>query len=367
MTSFYKRIFPVKFLNYWKKNRIKFSFNKELQNITDDFLKSKSEKFISNYWNILAINHYNYILKDKGVSGYGSSIARWYSTILLIDNSLEKLLNVFSKFKIDLKKVEFCKIHKNFTVVESANYNYICCLLFNFIKKNKKLKFLSKLQKKSYLNFDTPFLKIENFKVSSDMMISLLDYFKIERLVNFKKDKIILEIGAGSGRLSDCILTLNKNTKYLICDIVPSYYLSYKRLKASFPYKKICCLNSEDKQPEVIKEKINKNDIIFIYPSHLSMLSKKSIDCTICVNFLQEVNKKTVLEYFNIINFISKKLYLSVFKNMKNWYSGTLFKKTEKYDFFKGDYDIPNKWKKVFVEELYYPSSQICAGYLLKD
>ena len=367
MKNFYKKIFPLKFSNFWKKNRNKFSFNKELQKITDDFLNSKSEKFISNYWNILSVNHYNNILKDKGISNYGSSIARWYITILSIDNSLEKLLKIFSKVKIDIKKVELCKIHKNLTLVESANYNYICCLLYNFIKKKKKLKFLSKLQKKSYLNSNNPFLKIENFKVSSEMMISLLDYFKITRLVDFKKDKTILEIGAGSGRLSECILTFNKNIKYLICDIVPSYYLSYKRLKASFPDKKICCLSSRDNNPEVIKEKINKNDIIFIYPSHLHMLSKKSIDCTICVNFLQEVNKKNVQEYFNIINLISAKLYLSVFKTTKNWYSGTLLKKTEKYDFFKGDYNIPNKWKKVFVEELYYPSSQICAGYLLKD
>ena len=49
----------------------------------------------------------------------------------------------------------------------------------------------------------------------------------------------ILEIGAGSGRTSEAILSIKKDTKYIICDIHPAIYITYKRLKIAIHNKKI--------------------------------------------------------------------------------------------------------------------------------
>ena len=73
----------------------------------------------------------------------------------------------------------------------------------------------------------------------------------------------ILEIGAGSGRLADAILSLENNKKYVICDIPPAIFISYKRLQVAFPNKKISLLfNVNDK--DEMEKRINENlkDII---------------------------------------------------------------------------------------------------------
>ena len=89
------------------------------------------------------------------------------------------------------------------------------------------------------MGFNHPFITIDNIKISTDKIISLFDFEKINKFHNFNSTDKILEIGAGSGRLSECILSIENNINYTICDIPPSIYISYKRLKLAFPNKKI--------------------------------------------------------------------------------------------------------------------------------
>ena len=54
-------------------------------------------------------------------------------------------------------------------------------------------------------------------------------------LLNLIKDySNFLEIGPGSGRLADTILSIFNNTKYVICDVPLALYVSYFRLKKRF-------------------------------------------------------------------------------------------------------------------------------------
>ena len=71
------------------------------------------------------------------------------------------------------------------------------------------------------MNFEKIFIfqkktKINKKKITSDKLISLLDYQKIQENINLSKAKVVLEIGAGSGRFSQTFLTFHKKTKYII-------------------------------------------------------------------------------------------------------------------------------------------------------
>ena len=48
---------------------------------------------------------------------------------------------------------------------------------------------------------------------------------KIKKAFNIKKFKKILEIGAGSGRTCEAILSIEKDLKYIVCDISYSLYI----------------------------------------------------------------------------------------------------------------------------------------------
>ena len=79
------------------------------------------------------------------------------------------------------------------------------------------------------------------------------------------------------------------------------------------------------------------------------------------------MDKKTIKKYFDFINQISSNFYFSIWSKTKNWYSGGLFKKTERLDFEKGDYPIPNNWDNKLKENLEFPSNQIALGYKINN
>ena len=62
-------------------------------------------------------------------------------------------------------------------------------------------------------------------------------------------------------------------SNYTICDIPPSIYISYKRLKLAFPQKKIEFLIDE-KNPENLNKEIMNNDITFIFPHQIKQLKR---------------------------------------------------------------------------------------------
>ena len=96
-------------------------------------------------------------------------------------------------------------------------------------------------------------------------------------------------------------MTFNQNLRYIICDIPPAIFISYKRLKKTFPDKKIKFLFNYKNEKSLMDE-INNNDISFIFPHQLKLFSKKFFDLVLAIDCLHEMDKKTVKLYFNQIN-----------------------------------------------------------------
>ena len=65
---------------------------------------------------------------------------------------------------------------------------------------------------------------------------------KIALLSGSIKNSTILEIGAGSGRTTETIISLldqDKKIKYVIVDIPPAIYINFLRMKNNYPNKKL--------------------------------------------------------------------------------------------------------------------------------
>ena len=362
MKKILKKIFPEKFKPYWDKNKDNSNFDDTLRFITENFINSKSYSLVSNQWHLLNINDFESI-KNNGLTKYGSEISTHYFTFL--DYSNEHIKNLFKD--LDYNKninynLNILKKHNNLDHKTSIVYNLLCLLLFEKLKKSQSFKLLNNLSEKTYCDFDHPYINIENYKISSDKVISLFDYEKINSFYNLDNRHNILEIGAGSGRLSECLLSINSNLNYTICDIPPSIYISFQRMKLRFPEKKIKLLVNINNTDELYDE-INNNDISFLFPHQIEIIKKNYFDLSIAIDCLHEMDKKTLKYYFNNLNQISNNFYFSIWKKTKNWGSGNLLKKTETLDFENGDYEIPSNWKKKFKEELEFPANQIALGY----
>jgi putative sugar O-methyltransferase len=363
MKKLIQKIYPKRFGNYWKKIKKGQKLDKDLVFISDEFIESKSYSMVSNQWHIYNISHYK-TLAENNLKKIGTTIFGHYHNFFYLDKTLLKNLYKFIDHKkVHKSKLNILKTHNGLDLDEIINHNYLLLLLFYNLKKTKYFKFLKLLKNKTYLSYGNPFIEIDDFKITSDKIISLFDLEYIEKLGSLKKKKI-LEIGAGSGRTSDCIMSVRNCSQYTICDIPPAIFLSYKRLKSRFPQKKITLLINEN-NPKNLLKKINDSDISFIFPHQLELIKEKFYDITIAIDCLHEMDQETLKYYFKNISLISNKIYFSIWKKIKNWYSGGLLKKTEKLNFDDNDYPVPKKWKLNFKKELRFPSSFYGVGYII--
>jgi len=367
------------FKNFWKKNKNSSLVKEELKKMIDFFVTSESYKYVSNYWNYLNIQNMKQIFEnDNNINNFSTSIAlNYYTFIDVTENQVYKTIaNVENE--IFSSKIHFFKKHKNLNYIQSMKYNFLTFLLFlNLIKINyyEKLKLLGD---EGYVSFGDPYIEIEGIKVTSDKINSLFDYDKINRFCNLNHQKIILEIGAGSGRTSQSIMTFNSNCKYVICDIPPALYISYERLKKVFKNKKIGLLYDYQNNNQKVKlnvgggggsgeqdlnTQINHYDISFIMPHQLSLFNNRFFDLTIAIDCLHEMDKKTINKYINNINKISKLFYFSVWKKTNVPFSGIFNRFSNNLNYYSNDYNLPKNFKKEFEEDLIFPSNFISSGY----
>jgi putative sugar O-methyltransferase len=69
--------------------------------------------------------------------------------------------------------------------------------------------------------------------------ISFLRYFWqylwLKRFIDFKRIKMIMELGSGYGGQAEVLCKLHPHIKYIICDIPPQVYIAEQYLKSCFP------------------------------------------------------------------------------------------------------------------------------------
>ena len=361
------RLFPKRFDKYWKKIENSKEIDDTLRYITNNFIKSKSYKLVSNYWHILNINNYK-SLSMFGIKKYGSTIARDYYTFTKIydDKLFDETIDNLKDTPFKINSIELFKKQDGFTLEESINYNYICYLLFYNLKKTDNFQNLNKLKDNTYLEFNDPCIKIEDVNVTTDKIVSLMDYGKIRKAFDITKLNKVLEIGAGSGRTCEAILSIEKNLKYIICDIAPAIYISYKRLKLAFPNKKISLLIDENDKTK-LEEKIENSDIAFIFPHQLEILNKKSLDLILAIDCMHEMDKSTIQYYFKLFNNISKNFYFSIWNKTHVPYSRNVFMKKNTLNYNNGDYKIPDNWKNIFKEKIIFPSNMLALGFKINE
>jgi putative sugar O-methyltransferase len=362
----YHKLFPVKLDKFWDKIKHLPSIDQDLKFITDTFIPSKSYSLISRYWHILGIRNYKSLVHD-GFKKYGSSIARnYYGFYDLFDDWVEGAMNKVQNDNLIKGDIELFKKQNNFTFRESIFYNYLCVLLYYNLKKTDSFNFLPQLQDKTYIGFDDPYIKINDVNITLDKLVSLFDYDKIKSNFEIKKSNKILEIGAGAGRVSEVLMTLHKDINYVVCDIPPALYISYKRLKLAFPEKKIKLIIDID-DPIMLEKEINSNDISFIFPHQLEKIKKKFFNLTLALDCLHEMDKKTISYYFDIINNITENFYFTIWASTYLPYSKKILKKLVRLSYESGDYNIPKNWSLISKEKVIFPSNFLSLAYKITD
>ena len=352
-----------------KKFWLKLNKNKlpnELIVMTDLFIQSESYFWTSKFWRHCIINHYKYMSELQSSDDPLHSILRSdYSGFTFLDefsldDNLKKKEN-FLKFKEkflakypNIKK----KKHEGLSELKSTEYNLALINLYEKIKNKNIYLNYDKIRKEIYEKYN-PSIEVDKNLISQHLLVSLLEYESVKSLTQeIKKPLKILELGAGYGRTANMILSLEPETKYVISDLPPSLYFSYKNLKEIFKDKKIKnCVSV--KSSEEMKKQFDNNDILFVLPHQLNLFRKKVFDVTLSIGNLCEMEKSQIRNYMTIFENLSKFLYFKVWEVSGLPYSFYQYYSVHK----KNDYEIKDNWKEHFKKKCLMPDNIFELGY----
>tara|TARA_B100000586_G_scaffold59915_1_gene41256 strand:+ start:4158 stop:5312 length:1155 start_codon:yes stop_codon:yes gene_type:complete len=347
------------FRNFWI-NLDKSNLPEELVHVTNIFINSKSYEWVSKFWKHLIISDY------KTLSHFGREEAFKRATLDHYTSSTffeKKNLNETSKKLQDRKNfnLDLFKKHPKLDRYDSISYNLTLLVMYDLALKSIS-EYYDDINKEYYEDY-SPSIEIDNKVVNQHLILSILEYEKIKILTNNINSNLrFLEIGAGYGRTANIVLSLNKKSKYIIVDIPPSIYVSRLNIQKHYSNLKIFSA-FEIEEESKMEEAIDKNDVIFIFPHQLNLLKQNSIDVTLAIVSLLEMDKEIVKRYMNIVNRLSKSIYIKVFKN-----SGLPF---SFYQFYRSnvrsDYFINEHWEEKFNENCLVPDFLMHMGYLNKN
>lgn len=347
----------INFEDFWK-NFNKKNLPNDLCLMIDNFLSSESKKFISGWWkynNIIDINS----LSKKGIENYGEIFFHYYTWYNWSDEEIEGLLQELENKIIDLK-VNIYKKHNELTFNESFKLNILLLSLYISLKNKDEFIHLDKLKDESFCTNSHPFIEIDNKKITHDKINSLLELSEIKNLNLINNKNNILEIGAGSGRLADTILSIYDNNKYVICDIPLALYVSYFRLKKRFKEKKIFFVLEADNKNELQKV-LEDYDVVFIFPHQLKYINKNFFDLTLSISSFHEMESDVIRFYMENIDRVSKSLYFTVWKETLLPFSlkGTKLLADNK------SYFIKESWKEISSKRNFFPNNIIQKAFLI--
>ncbi len=353
------------FNKYWtnliKENKIK---DKNLHFFIDKYINSESYKYTSKFWSTRNCKHLELLIKT-GVENLDHEVSSDYFTWDNFYNSRIKNIIPHVENEKIFEKINIFKIHKNMDNFKSLQHNLLTSLLFKFMKKKDEYKYYQTLsQKKSFLLYN-PIIEIDNINISQDLINSIIDIYEMEKIkkisgLNTSQNQVILEIGAGNGRMADAILSLFKNKKYIICDIPLASYFAFYRLNKFFINKKILCAFDISNEND-LEKKINDNDIIFILPHQIRFLKKNLVDITLAFDCMHEMDKKTIEFYMNNINNFSKYFFMKVWEKTKVPYSLFNFLNVHNNSYF-----INKNWELIEKENSLFPSNFFNLSFKIK-
>lgn len=342
----------VNFKKFWKNFEKKEKLPQELVEIINKFIASKSSSFISGWW------EYNNIkdikkLYQLGIENYGKIFFHYYTWHDWSEEEIKNTLDILNS-ELITEKINIFKLHNGLTRNESFKSNMLMLLLYKILKQTDEYNLLEKMEDSSFCSNGHPFINVNDKKISHDKVNSLLQLSEINRFKILKENSHILEIGAGSGRMADTILSINNKNKYVICDVPVAIYISYYRLKKRFKEKKIELAIDIDNQND-LGDCIKKNDLVFIFPHQLKFIKNKIFDLTIAISCLHEMEKKTLKFIMHNINNSSRNLYFSIWEKTDIPFS--LFGTTLRSSNVNKDYFINSNWVQKVKKKAHFPSN----------
>lgn len=175
----------------------------------------------------------------------------------------------------------------------------------------------------------------------------------INKYLNKNKRNIIVELGAGYGKLAYYILKRQKNYCFIDLDIPEVLILGAYYLSKCFPEKKIFLYGQEKFSKNILQD----YDLVFLPSWEIENIGEDTVDMTINKNSLGEMNPKTVKNYLKNIHKISKYFFSMNHEFFRNKFS------ENSYSLINKEFNLDNNFKELIrypdISYLAYKNNKI--------
>lgn len=338
---------------WWKEFSRGKTLPRELVSMVNYFITTPSFQKSSKYWNWLNKKNIEQIVYS-GYDNFKQTIARNYSTWVggLDAAYAGNLLKETESIEINIPLKEILRKHADFSLQDSVLFNIITVLLLDYVIKNGGNKYVDLLEEPHEGN--PPFLSFQGKRISQDILNSILEYLSISDGCDIGKVRSVLEIGAGSGRTSFCLLKLLPAVKYIVVDIPPALFISQRYLSSVCKDKKVFAFRPFKFFGEV-EDGFRASDIIFLMPDQINLLPDKIIDLFLAIDCLHEMKKEQVELYFNHVDRLANHFFFKCWQKTKVPFDGIT------YSF--EDYPVKENWTRVYKRQCRVPSTYFEAFY----
>ena len=338
---------------WWKHYSKDKDLPLDLISMINHFITTPAFKTSSRYWNRLNQKNIQQ-LNDFGHDNFKQTVARNYFTFAGSSAYYyyKNVLKDINSIKTVVPIKEILKKHEIFSLYESILFNIMTILLFEHVIENGGDKYVNMIEEP--LEGNPPFIYLKGRRMSQDLLNSILECISIRKGCNLDRINSIMEIGAGYGRTSYCLMNLLPNAKYVIVDIPPALYISQNYLSNTFENKKIFPFRPFTSFKE-IEDDFKASDIIFLMPHQLELLPNKIIDLFIAIDCLHEMKTEQIEFYFNHIERLANYFYFKCWLKTKVPFDN-LFYSSE-------DYPIKNSWNEIYKKACEVPYGYFDAFY----
>jgi hypothetical protein len=204
---------------------------------------------------------------------------------------------------------------EHLTLTQSYLYNLVTVLMYRYIRDTYGPTILQ-----GWGEVDVDYkVPIEGSQYSQDVLQSVMETTWIERDVPLK-NAVVLEVGAGYGRIPHLLFSCSKIRKYIIVDIPPALYVSHYFLSSVLNDKRIFAFRPFTNF-SAVREEFERADLAFLMPDQLALLPDGIADVCIGINCFQEMIREQVHEYFDQFDRLAKNVYLKAADQPHNVYT----------------------------------------------
>lgn len=241
-------------------------------------------------------------------------------------------------------------------------FRYACWMYYQELRERDTMDLLSKIptqiNPKSGISFE-----FNNTIVSWDKLISIDTFYTLAEInpAILTEPVVILDLGAGWGRMGYILKKANPMCTYIICDLPEALLVSSTYLPRLLPDEVIINFN-ETRNCLLNKKTFENGGIFFLGTQDLERIEDKSIDFFINIASFQEMTFVQVNEYFNLIDLKVRGHFFT--QQLKQ-------AQTHGYNLSEinglTDYPFRPNWKSIFLRDSFFSDLYFETAYKISD